>query len=114
MASPKPLEGEIGCDFPQKRYAIYMKKLIFQIRIEMYIQSCTDARFFSVHDFISVCNSSLNGITAPWWLLQCVFSWKRLMLGWQWVYQKQVEATLQEARQRGEQNPCFCSTNHQT
>lgn len=96
LTSPEPLEGEIGCDLPLRRYAIRKEKFIFQIRIEMYIQACTD-----IHNFISVGNSSLKGITSPWWLLQCVFSWKRLMLGWQWAYQKQVEATLQEARQRG-------------
>lgn len=66
----------------------------------MYIQSCTDTHLFSLHNFILEGNSSLKWMTAPWWLLQCVFSWKRLMLGWQWAYQKQVEATLQEVRQR--------------
>lgn len=56
----------------------------FSIRIEMYIQSCTDTRFFSQPNFILVGNSSLKKrMSAPWWLLQCVFSWKRLMLGWQ-------------------------------
>lgn len=67
----------------------------------MHVQSSSDTPFFRVHNFISVGNSSLKGITVPWWFLQCVFSWKRLMLGWQWAYQKQVESTLQEARQRG-------------
>ena len=43
LALPRPLEGEISRDLPQRtvRYVIYTERVIFQIRIEMYIQSCT-------------------------------------------------------------------------
>lgn len=44
----------------------------------------------------------LKGSTAPWWRLQCVFSWKRRC----WAgcgFQEQVEATLQVASQREDQ-----------
>lgn len=45
----------------------------FSIRIETYAQSCTDTRFFRLHHFISAGNSSLKGMTAPWWLFtMCV------------------------------------------
>lgn len=89
MVSPKPLEGEKGCELPQKMYAIYMEKLIFT-------QSCPDTCFFSIYNFISVDNSSLNGITAPW----CFYNVCSAGRDWCWAGSGFIKNKLRQPSRR--------------
>lgn len=56
----------VGC-------VIHMQRLIIQSQLKFVFSSALTYAFFSPNDFISVGNSSLKGMTAPWWLFtMCV------------------------------------------
>lgn len=73
----------------------------------MYIQSCTDTHVFNVENFILVGNSSLKWMTAPWWLLPCVFSWR----DWCWAGSRLIKNKLRQPsrRQDGEKDKIHAS-----